>query len=56
MTSAFVTAPIFAWLNLSLVSGERHLSGTLRALAYAGLAFLVGFTLLFLANLLGLLG
>ena len=56
MTSAFVTAPIFAWLNLSLVSGERHLSGTLRALAYAGLAILVGFTLLFLANLLGLLG
>ncbi|GHG08498.1 membrane protein [Deinococcus piscis] len=56
MTSAFVTAPIFAWLNLSLVSGEQHLSGTLRVLAYAGLVFLVGFTLLFLANLMGLIG
>ncbi|MFC6591313.1 NRAMP family divalent metal transporter [Deinococcus lacus] len=57
MTSAFVTAPIFAWLNLSLVSGEqRHLSSGLRALAYAGLAFLTAFTLLFLANLAGLVG
>ncbi len=56
MTSAFVTAPIFAWLNLRLVNGEKDLSPALRVLAYAGLAFLVGFTLLFLANLAGLLG
>lgn len=56
MTSAFVTAPVFAWLNLSLVSGERGLSPGLKALAYTGLVFLVGFTALFLANLTGLLG
>lgn len=56
MTSAFVTAPVFAWLNLSLVSGERGLSPGLKALAYTGLVFLMGFTALFLANLTGLLG
>ncbi|WP_278912890.1 NRAMP family divalent metal transporter [Deinococcus wulumuqiensis] len=56
MTSAFVTAPVFAWLNLSLVSGERGLTPGLKALAYAGLVFLAGFTALFLANLTGLVG
>ena len=53
---ARLCVPFFAWLNLSLVSANRNLSGGLRALAYAGLVFLAGFTALFLANLTGLLG
>ncbi len=57
MTSAFLAAPVFAWLNLRLVSGEREgLSAPLKTLAYAGLVFLVAFTGLFLANLAGLFG
>ncbi|WP_342371653.1 divalent metal cation transporter [Propioniciclava soli] len=55
MISAFVTAPVFAWLNFSLVRRGR-LSVAMRVLAWAGLAFLIGFTLLFGANLLGLVG
>ena len=54
MISAFVSAPIFGWLNYSLVKGEQDISGGINALSIAGLIFLAGFTLLFLANLAGL--
>ncbi|WP_066643430.1 NRAMP family divalent metal transporter [Serinicoccus hydrothermalis] len=55
MVSAFLTAPVFAWLNFSIIRSERQLSGTMRVLSYVGLVFLVGFTLLFLASQFGLL-
>ena len=55
MISAFLTAPVFAWLNFSIIRSERRLSVGIRVLAYAGLAFLIGFGALFLASELGLL-
>ncbi|WP_153397344.1 NRAMP family divalent metal transporter [Ornithinicoccus halotolerans] len=56
MVSAFVTAPVFAWLNYTLVRSEHGLSPTMRWLSWAGLAYLVGFTLLFLLVTVGVLG
>lgn len=56
MISAFLTAPVFAWLNYSLVRDRHDLSPVLRWLSYAGFVFLFGFTALFIANLVGLLG
>ncbi|HCT72757.1 MAG: NRAMP family divalent metal transporter [Psychrobacter sp.] len=56
MISAFVSAPIFGWLNYSLVTKHKKLSVGMNALSIAGLIFLAGFALLFLANLAGLLG
>ncbi|GAB96668.1 hypothetical protein KILIM_044_00570 [Kineosphaera limosa NBRC 100340] len=56
MISAFLTAPVFAWLNYSLVRDRHDLSPVLRWLSYAGFVFLFGFTALFIANLLGFLG
>lgn len=56
MISAFITAPVFAWLNFSLVRSEGGLTPTLRYLSYAGLVYLAGFTGLFLLNLAGLVG
>ncbi len=54
MISAFVSAPIFGWLNYSLVKNHKKLSFGMNAYSIAGLLFLGGFTLLFLANLAGL--
>ncbi|MGB3185379.1 MAG: NRAMP family divalent metal transporter [Ornithinimicrobium sp.] len=56
MISAFITAPVFAWLNFSLVRGEGTLTPTLRYLSYAGLVYLAGFAGLFLLNFAGFLG
>lgn len=56
MISAFVTAPVFAWLNFTLIRREATLSTGMRVLSVAGLTFLVGFTLLFLLNLTGVIG
>ena len=56
MISAFISAPIFGWLNYSLVSKHQKLSAGMNALSIAGLVFLGGFALLFLANLAGLFG
>lgn len=55
MISAFVTAPVFAWLNYRLVRREATLSTGMRVLSIAGLAFLAGITILFLLNLTGAL-
>uniref|UniRef100_UPI004043B956 NRAMP family divalent metal transporter n=1 Tax=Kytococcus sedentarius TaxID=1276 RepID=UPI004043B956 len=55
MIASFVTAPVFAWLNYSLVR-RRPMPLWLRVLAWAGFAFLGGFTLLFLAAEVGLVG
>ncbi|MGO2757259.1 NRAMP family divalent metal transporter [Psychrobacter sp.] len=54
MISAFVSAPIFGWLNYSLVKKHKKLSFAMNALSIAGLIFLASFALLFLANLAGL--
>ncbi|RTR29876.1 NRAMP family divalent metal transporter [Deinococcus radiophilus] len=54
MIVAFITAPVFAWLNLTLVRDEPSLTPGLRWLSYAGLIFLAGFTVLFLLNLAGI--
>lgn len=55
MVSAFLTAPVFAWLNFSIIRSERELSTGMRVLAYAGLTFLIGFTGLFIVSQVGVL-
>ncbi len=56
MISAFISAPIFGWLNYSLVKNHKKLSAGMNAYSIAGLVFLGGFTLLFLASLAGIIG
>ena len=56
MICSFVSTPIFAWLNLSLVlKGEHRVTGGLLWLSIIGLIYLSGFTLLFIAHQTGLL-
>lgn len=55
MIMAFVSAPIFAWLNFALVREQEDLPKWLRLLSWAGLAFLTGFAVLFLLNFFGIL-
>lgn len=59
MIASFVSTPIFAWLNLSLVrkSDSTHeLQPWLMWLAWLGLLYLSAFTLLFLLNQGGIIG
>lgn len=56
MISAFISAPIFGWLNYSLVKSHKKMSAGMNAYSIASLLFLGGFTLLFLANLAGMFG
>lgn len=56
MISAFVSAPIFGWLNYTLVKNHKKLSFAMNAYSIAGLLFLAAFTLLFLGNLAGMFG
>ncbi len=56
MIASFVTTPVFAGLNLSLVRGKGHkVSKVLIWLAWTGLFYLTAFALLFLAYLMKLL-
>lgn len=56
MIASFVSAPLFAYLNLSLVlKGEHRVRGGLFWLSIAGLIFLTGFALLFIVNQFGLI-
>lgn len=50
MSSAFVTTPIFAWMNLGLVKGEIYRRQPIytKVLTGLGLVYLVGFALLFI--------
>lgn len=51
MICSFVSTPIFAWLNLSLVlKGEHRVKGGLLWLSIIGLIYLTGFALLFIAH------
>lgn len=56
MISAFVTAPIFAWLNYALIKKVKTLNPAYHAFMIFSLLFLVGFTLLFIANHFKLFG
>lgn len=54
MIASFVTTPVFAWLNLSLVrSGEHKVQSGLMWLAWIGLFYLSAFALLFLVHQFG---
>lgn len=48
MITAFLAAPVFAWLNFSLVRAQSNLSSSLLWLARIGLVYLSLFTLLFI--------
>ena len=50
MTLAFVTTPVFAWLNFRLVRSEPSIKHgpILRILTWAGMIYLVGFALTFM--------
>lgn len=55
MTLAFLTTPIFAWLNFSLVRSVPSIqhSKVIQSLSWLGLIYLVGFALVFLVWQLG---
>tara|TARA_R110001606_G_scaffold67250_3_gene154132 strand:- start:51 stop:1283 length:1233 start_codon:yes stop_codon:yes gene_type:complete len=55
MTLAFLTTPIFAWLNFSLVRSVPSIqhSKAIQSLSWLGLIYLVGFALVFLVWKLG---
>lgn len=54
MIASFVSTPVFAWLNLSLVlKGEHKVKGGLYWLSIIGLIYLSSFTLLFIAQQAG---
>ncbi|WP_034334534.1 NRAMP family divalent metal transporter [Conchiformibius kuhniae] len=57
MIASFVSTPVFAWLNLTLVrqGGEHAPKPWLMALAWLGLAYLSGFAVLFLLQQTGVL-
>ena len=55
MTGSFLTAPIFAWMAMDtisspLVPNQYRYGKWMKFLCWIGLAFLVGFSLLFIAN------
>ena len=58
MIASFVSTPVFAWLNLSLVrrGGEHAPKPWLMGLAWLGLVYLSGFALLFLLQQTGMIG
>lgn len=56
MISAFVTAPIFGYLNYSLIKSEGRLTPAMKWFALAGIAFLSGFTVLFLLQFFKIIG
>ncbi|PJG84193.1 NRAMP family divalent metal transporter [Caviibacterium pharyngocola] len=54
MIASFVSTPVFAWLNLSLVlKGEHRVKGGLLWLSVIGLIYLTSFTLLFIVHQAG---
>ena len=54
MIASFVSTPVFAWLNLSLVlKGEHKVKGGLWWLSVIGLLYLTSFTLLFIVHQAG---
>lgn len=57
MISAFVTAPIFAYLNYSLIKSQgKKCSPMMNIYAICGIVFLAGFTVLFLLQFFQIIG
>lgn len=56
MISAFVAAPIYAYLNYSLIKNEPTTSSGMRWFAISGIVFLTGFSALFLLQFFGVVG
>lgn len=56
MISAFVSAPIFAYLNYSLAKSHGKLSSMMNVYALSGIVFLSGFTILFLLQFFKIIG
>jgi len=57
MISAFVTAPIFAYLNYSLIKSHgKKCSPMMNIYAICGIVFLAGFTVLFLLQFFQIIG
>ena len=57
MIASFVSAPVFAWLNLSLTMKAKHsVKGGLLWLSFIGLFYLSAFAALFIAQQAGWLG
>ena len=57
MIASFVSAPVFAWLNLSLTIKAKHsVKGGLLWLSFIGLFYLTAFAALFIAQQAGWLG
>lgn len=56
MIASFLSAPIYSYLNFSLVNGkDRHIKGFLYFISILGLIYLTGFSLFFLAYILKLI-
>lgn len=55
MISAFLLAPVFGWLNYSLIKSEKKLSKAMTVYSVSGLIFLVATALLFITQLTGLI-
>lgn len=57
MISAFLAAPVFAWLNYWLVKDDKKhkVTAAMKVLTYVGLAYLIGFSVLFVLNLMGVM-
>lgn len=56
MITACVAGPVYAWLNFSLARKEVGVSPILRVWSYAGLAFLLGFSCLYLLHFFNVIG
>lgn len=56
MISAFVTAPIFAALNYSLIKEQKQMHTGMKIYVLASIAFLTGFAFLFLLQFFGVIG
>ncbi len=57
MITAFLAAPVFAWLNYWLVKDDKKhkVTAAMKALTYVGLIYLAGFSVLFVLNLMGVI-
>ncbi|MCF7521193.1 divalent metal cation transporter [Neisseria sp. ZJ106] len=57
MITAFLAAPVFAWLNYRLVCDDKKhvLSTGMKALSIIGLIYLIGFSVIFILNYVGIL-
>ena len=55
MISAFLLAPVFGWLNYSLIKSQKKLSTAMTIYSISGLVFLVATALLFITQFTGLI-